>query len=169
MFQYFESSLVHNVSSIYHFDDNTPIENLMAILEITSMLKLFKLEEDLLHNTLEARISDQNCIYLLHRFYQVLNSFRYEHSSEEWFSMFTKILDYCAFNLKHLIKHSKETLKDLNDNIPYLTKIMVEKCFMFHISDPMFNNSSIIDFLIAENHYDSVYEYLESEKVNALE
>ena len=114
MFQFFESSLVHNISSIYHFDDNTPIESLMAILEITSMLKLFKVEEDLLQNTLEARISDQNCLYLLDRFYQVLNSYRYEQSSEEWFSMFSKILDYWSFNLKHLIKYCKDILKEIN-------------------------------------------------------
>lgn len=105
LIQFYESYIGFNVSSVYHFNDNSPIENLVVILELTTILKLDDVLEDLMSNCLEALVSPLNCLYLLNRFYTILNLGNLGESTEQWFTMFCKLLDYSAFNLKYLLKY----------------------------------------------------------------
>ena len=169
LFQYYESSLNFQMSSIHHLNESTNIEEILFVLEITSLFNLEQLVEGLITHSLEPNINEYNCLYLLHKWYVLLNEGKLEDKTGVFLHMFSKILDYWAFNLKHLVKNCKDILSDLNTQTPNLMRTVVEKCFMLHLFDPYFNNATIVEFLISEGGHSSVFELLEEEKSNDIE
>ena len=75
-----------------------------------------------------------------------------------------KLIDYWAFNLKHLIKRWRDNVKYIHDQMPLLFKAILEKWFLLNMNDPYFSNTTIVEFAWEEGGYKSIFEYLEVEK-----
>jgi len=60
MFQFFESSLGFHVSSNYHFNETTQIEDLMTVLEISTILGFEEIVDNMISHSVEARVKETN-------------------------------------------------------------------------------------------------------------
>lgn len=168
LFQFYESTLIFQMSSSHHFTASTQIEDLMLVIQISELLDLPQIVEDLVLNTLHPLLSDKNCLYLVHKFYEILSKEGLGSSSAVFFQTFSKILDFWAFNLKFLIKNCREICKDLYQDSPDLMRTIIEKCIIFHITDPYFNSNSIVEFLLKESDFKNPFELLKYEREHSV-
>jgi len=60
LLQFYESSLGYKMSSSHHFNENSYIEDIVFVLEISAKLGLNHLVEDLAQHSLEPNISENN-------------------------------------------------------------------------------------------------------------
>jgi hypothetical protein len=151
------------------FDKEEPfnaelVENLFSRMESASVEELDYILKCLMNNEAEAKAKGENWLSLLKRFHETLNKNEWGNTKDDWFNLFSRLLDYWAFNLKHLIKHWSDILKEMIESHPYLIKTMVERWFLMHYLDSKFNSFPIIEFVVSQCGYESVFEYLKAEK-----
>ena len=60
LFQFYESTIGFQMSSSHHFNENTHIQDLVLVIEITALFNLDQVVEDLISNSLEPNINEKN-------------------------------------------------------------------------------------------------------------